>query len=244
MNSYDYLCPVGRVYVAPYGGGKLHELGEVSDLKLEIDSETKELANHRTESRGVEAMIQRTKAVKISMTIHDFNYENASFLLSGLGKKLPSAPIVEIFDAFLDSPIMLENLTDGNITITTLDGATTYNLGNDFNLIGNVVVLKSSGSITSGEKIKVSYTSIESRKIAALLLRSSEFKVFFDGLNEYNGKSIKVEIHRVRFTPSKEIQLITEDFNKFSISGTVMRESKNFDAANPESEFFNIIQEN
>lgn len=242
MPNYDYLCPVGRVYISPYQQPNLlHELGETSDFKITVDSETKELANHRTEARGIEAMLTRTKSVKVSLTIHDFNYDNALFLLNGMGKKLPAGAATEIFEVANDHPIMLSSLIGAGATISvkSLDESVTYTLGSDFNLVNNVIIPK---SITG--KIKVTYDSVDSSKIAALLLRSAEYKLYFDGINEYNGKSIKLDFHRVRFTPSKDIAIITEDFNKFSIEGVVLREPNDFDPLNPESEFFNIIQEN
>lgn len=131
-----------------------------------------------------------------------------------------AAQASEPHTAFKNGLVPLDFIPDTaeSITVTDVGAATTYVEGTDYEVRGSGIFILESGSIPDAtdldtDNIEVSYTSITSYDIEGITESAIEYEFYFDGFNEAdNGKPVTMQCHKVQFSPSQALDLITEEF--------------------------------
>ncbi|GIU22243.1 hypothetical protein [Shewanella sp. MBTL60-007] len=205
-----------------YADGR--DVGNASGVKIDIEQETKSLPNNRG-GGGNAAEITKVKAVKLSMTLNDFNNSNMALALRGKVDVLTAEPIVDepitaVLDGLCDTAKMID-LTVPPV-VKTADGATTFDVDADYIVSAGGIRPLSSGAITADQALKVSYTSKAGNALQALVESGKELKVVIDGVNDATGKPWVLKFYKWKPSPTSGLDLIGDDFGSFDIEGGVL----------------------
>ncbi|MBF0165874.1 MAG: hypothetical protein HQM01_15440 [Magnetococcales bacterium] len=77
----------------------------------------------------------------------------------------------------------------------------------------------------TGTPIQVSYTTTAGVSIQTLVSAGDEYRIIFAGTNFARaGKPLSVEMHRVKFSPPKDLSFIGDDFASLTLTGTVLKD--------------------
>jgi hypothetical protein len=203
------------------------DVGNASGVNISIEQETKEQPNYRG-GGGNAAEITVVKSVNLSMTLNDFSNANLALALRGkidvlTAESVTDESITAVLDGLADTAKMID--TDITVTVTNSAGSTTYDVNDDYIVSAAGIRALSTGAITAGEALKVSYTSKAGNALQALVESGEEVKVVVDGINDVTGKPSVLKFYRWKPTPTSGLDLIGDDFGSFDIEGGVLADS-------------------
>ena len=221
-----YLC-AGQVYARAEGvAGALAPIGNVSELKLGIEEDSKTLTDYTRGGGGTYAEVRRITSVSINATLHDLNQTNLARALYGDAAAEASGSVTdEEHTAYQGGLIRTAHVKPQNVVVTSEDGATTYAADTDYEVRAEgVYVLE--GAIADGAKVKLAY-SYEGYDIVQALTRSGLIlEMSFGGVNEADsGKPVVVDLFRVSLGAAKEVSLIGDDFASLQLEGKLLVDS-------------------
>ncbi len=77
----------------------------------------------------------------------------------------------------------------------------------------------------TGTPVKVSYTKSAGDLIQTLVNSGDEYRVFFDGINKARaGKPLSVDMFRVKFSATKDLSLIGDDFASLPLTAELLKD--------------------
>lgn len=203
------------------------DCGNVSGVKLAIEQETKSLPNYRG-GGGYADEVTLIKAVKLSATFYDFNNENLALAMRGKIDVLTSAAVVdEVLVAVLDGLAQTAKMIDTTTppVVKNQAGDTTYVLDEDYIVSAAGIRALSTGAITAGQQLTVSYTSQAGNALQALTESGKTVSVVIDGINDSTGKPWMLKFYKWKPTPTSGLDLVGTDYGSFDIEGAVLADS-------------------
>ncbi|MCL1088072.1 DUF4815 domain-containing protein [Shewanella profunda] len=208
----------GIVYVAG------RDVGNASGVKIAIEQETKTQPNYRG-GGGNAAEITKVKSVKLSFTMNDFSNANMALALRGKVEVLTAGtvddePITAVLDGLADTKFMID--TTGVTEVTNEAGAVTYVKDTDYVVSAGGIRALSTGDITEGQALKVSYTKKAGNAMQALTESGAVVPVVIDGVNDATGKPWTLKFFKWSPSPTAGMDLIGDDFGSFDIEGGVL----------------------
>ncbi|MFB2682803.1 phage tail tube protein [Shewanella mangrovisoli] len=211
----------GIVYVAG------RDVGNASGVKIAIEQETKTQPNFRG-GGGNAAEITRVKAVKLSFTMNDFSNANMALALRGLVEVVAAGavteePLVAVLDGLARTAFMID--TTVAPVVKNEAGDVTYVKDTDYVVSAGGIRALSSGDITAGEALKVSYTKKAGNVLQALTESGTTVPVTIDGVNDATGKPWVLDFFKWSPSPTAGMDLIGDDFGSFDIEGGVLADS-------------------
>ncbi|MFB2734199.1 phage tail tube protein [Shewanella mangrovisoli] len=211
----------GIVYVAG------RDVGNASGVKIAIEQETKTQPNFRG-GGGNAAEITRVKAVKLSFTMNDFSNANMALALRGLVEVVAAGavtdePLVAVLDGLARTAFMID--TTVAPVVKNSAGDVTYVKDTDYVVSAGGIRALSSGDITAGEALKVSYTKKAGNVLQALTESGTTVPVTIDGVNDATGKPWVLDFYKWSPSPTAGMDLIGDDFGSFDIEGGVLADS-------------------
>lgn len=222
---YKPYLGAGQVYArAENDAAALAPIGNVSELKLSIEEESKTLQDYTRGGGGTYAEVRRIQGVSISATLHDMNRENLSRALYGeAGEAAAGSASDEVHTAYKGGLIRLAHINPSAVTVTSEDGATTYAADTDFEVRSEGVFILDAGAIADGDKIKVNYTYPAYDIVEALTRSGVILEMSFGGVNEADsGKPVVVDLFRVSLGAAKDVSLIGDDFASLQLEGKLL----------------------
>ncbi len=109
--------------------------------------------------------------------------------------------------------------------VTDPTGATTYELGTDYELNTRLSMIKalSTGTIPSGEICKVTPTfgEVNGTQMAAMTKSNVRIRIKLDGKNFADGRDFISEIYQMRLSPTSNFSLIGEEFIEAAFEGAL-----------------------
>ncbi|AQS40194.1 hypothetical protein Sps_05125 [Shewanella psychrophila] len=200
------------------------DVGNASGVKIDIEQETKSQPNYRG-GGGNSAEVTKIKSVKLSATMNDFSNENMALGLRGKVEVVAAGSVAdEALTAVLDGLCDTTKMIDTSIfpVVKNDAGTTTYDVDVDYIVSAGGIRPLSTGSITEGQAIKVSYTSKAGNALQALVESGKEVKVVIDGINDATGKPWTLKFYKWKPSPTSSLDLIGDDFGSFDIEGGVL----------------------
>jgi len=236
-----YASFQGRVYLGKRDAlGNPIEVrspGNVADLKLSLKTEVLEHFESQSGQRSLDHRMIKSKSASITLAIEEFTKENLALALYGThvattGGTVSDEPVGGATPVvgdryFLAHPkVSALVLEDDAATPTTLALGTQYTADSDF---GAVQFLDTTGLTAP---FKASYTFGDVSEIGIFTQPLPERYLRLEGLNTAQGNAkVLVELYRVAFDPLKELALISNEYNKFEMEGSLLADSsKPFDA--------------
>jgi hypothetical protein len=81
----------------------------------------------------------------------------------------------------------------------------------------------SSKIAATGTPVKVTYTTTAGSIIQTLVRSGEEYRIVFAGKNfARSGKPLSVDIFRAKFSPAKDLSLISDDFASLTLTASVL----------------------
>lgn len=221
---YKPYLGAGQVYAKAEGvAGAMAPIGNVSELKLAIETEDKSLTDYTRGGGAPYAEFSRIKGVKVNATLHDFNRVNLARALYGETASVSGGSVTdEVHTAYKGGLLRLAHPAPSSVVVTNSAGTTTYAPGVDYEVRKEGIFILD-GAITDGSQVKVDYTYTGYDVIQALMNPGVILQMVFGGVNEADGgKPVVVELFRVSLGAAKEISLIGDDFASLQFEGKLL----------------------
>ena len=236
-----YASFQGRVYL-----GKRDSLGNpievrspgnVADLKLSLKAEVLEHFESQSGQRSLDHRMIKSKSATVSMSVEEFTKENLALALYGTAVASTGGTVTDepiggatpmVGDRYFLAHPKVSTLVvkDSAATPATLSLGVQYTVDTDF---GALQFLDTTGLTAP---FKASYAFGDVSEIGIFTQPLPERYLRLEGLNTAQSNArVLVELFRVAFDPLKELALISNDYNKFDLEGSLLADSsKPYDA--------------
>lgn len=216
----------GKIYARVHGSTMpLAEIGNVSELKLSITEDVKEMQDFTHAGGGAYAKVTRIKSVDTSITLHDLNATNIARAVFGDTAAVIGGSILdEPHTAYKGGLIRLMHPAPSAVVLTGA-GATppTYVAGTDYEVRPEGIYILPTSTIVDATSVLVDYTYVGYNAIEALTKSSVDLELSFGGINEADsGNPVIVDLFKVNLGAAKDISLIGTDFASLQVSGSVL----------------------
>ncbi|AUR84399.1 major tail protein [Vibrio phage 1.055.O._10N.286.55.E9] len=211
---------------------QMYAFGNADSFSFAINEDKKTQRNYQTPGGGNIASQSAITDVTASVNALSFQPRTLALALRSLVKTVESSAVTgETHKVYKDALEPLNFIPDGTKTITVTDqaGTTTYTKDTDYVIehggifipVGSTIT--ASDSTNAGVDIKVDYESQETYTIEAITQAAIEYEIFFNGFNDAdNGKPTTVKCHKVKFSPTQALELISEDFGSLPMTFEVL----------------------
>lgn len=247
-----YASFQGRVYLGQRDAAgqpfAVRSPGNVAELKLSLKTDVLEHYESQSGQRTLDHRMVKQKSATVSLTIEEFTKDNLALALYGNhvtgvpgtvtdepigGVVPPSMP--NIGDRYFLAHPKVSSLVvkDSSATPRTLALGVDYTADLDF---GALQFLRLDDGDTPPASytapVKASYAFGVATAVGIFTQPLPERYLRLEGLNTAQGNAkVLVELYRVAFDPLKELALISDDYNKFDLEGSLLADSsKPFDA--------------
>jgi hypothetical protein len=241
-----YASFQGRVYLGKRDASgnpvEVRSPGNVAELKLSLKTEVLEHFESQTGQRTLDHRMVKQKSATVMLTIEEFTKENLALALYGSfvqnqGGTVQAEliPHLVVGDRFLLAHPKVSGVIvkDSSPTPKTLAAGTDYTLDADFGAIQLLRLDDGAATPTAYvAPLKVNYSYGQATEIGIFTQPLPERFLRLEGLNTAQGNAkVLVELYRVAFDPLKELSLISDEYNKFELEGSLLADpSKPIDA--------------
>ena len=236
-----YASFQGRVYLGKrdINGNpiEVRSPGNVAELKLSLKTDVLEHYESQSGQRSLDHRMIKSKSATINLSIEEFTKENLALALYGTHVATASGTVTDepiggavpvVGDRYFLAHPQVSTLVvkDSAGTPATLTLGTHYTADTDF---GAIQFLDTTGLTAP---YKASYAFGDVSEIGIFTQPLPERYLRLEGLNTAQGNAkVLVELYRVAFDPLKELALISTEYNKFDLEGSLLADStKPYDA--------------
>lgn len=244
----EYFSGQGVVYLAnrdavtglPTG---FTDIGNVTDLKLSFKTNVIEHKESRTGSRMIDLRLATDKSCEASMTMDSFDADTLCKAMFGTlttvasGTGVNEAAII----ARLGKVVPLSKIKVSNVVIagTGAKSAKTYVVDKNYTVdvnSGSIYFFTAAeqtaasavDQIADADVVSITYNHAAQESIETFKAAQGEYVLRFEGLNTaQDNEPVIVTIHKFRPDPLKDLSLITNDLNKFELSGAALMDTAN-----------------
>jgi hypothetical protein len=207
--------------------------GNVAELKLALKSDVLEHFESQTGQRTLDHRMVKQKSATVMLTIEEFTKENLSLALYGnfVQNAAGTVQAETITNPTLGNRYCLAHpkitnvvLTESSPTPVTLELGSDYTLDADFGAIQLLRLNDGAPSATPyTAPFKVAYNFGQVTEIGIFTQPLPERFLRLEGINTaQDNAKVLVELYRVAFDPLKELNLISDDYNKFELEGSLL----------------------
>ncbi|MGF2528005.1 hypothetical protein [Ralstonia pseudosolanacearum] len=243
-----YASFQGRVYLgkrdatgAPY---EVRSPGNVAELKLSLKTDVLEHYESQTGQRTLDHRMVKQKSATLNLTIEEFTKDNLALALYGNHVTGDAGAVNDepvggaeplVGDRYFLAHPKASKLVikDSGAKPATLTAGVDYTGDLDFGSI-QFLRLDDGGSPPTPyvKPFKASYAYGVATEIGIFTQPLPERYLRLEGLNTAQGNAkVLVELYRVAFDPLKELSLISDEYNKFEMEGSLLADAtKPFDA--------------
>ncbi len=218
-------------------------IGNVSDLKISIGVSTLEHKESQTGQRATDLRLTTETKASLSMTVENFIAANLADALRGTDTEVAAGSVTDAsITAYLGKVVSLPHVHVSNVKVN--DGATQLVQGTDYWVnadAGSIRFADAIQGIVDGDELKVSYSYAKQIRVDALTEGAKELYMRFEGLNTAEGNDpVVVEVFKFLTDPLKELSLISDGIQQFTLEGSVLADSTKTTG----SKFFKVIKLN
>lgn len=238
-----YFSGQGRVYLAARDANgnplALRWVGNVPDLKVSLNVETIEHKESYSGQRLTDLQLIKSKDGEFSCTLEDLSVENLELSLFGTTSSTTSGAVS---NEQLPTGItagetrLLANPFVSSVTITDSSSTPKTLPASQYTVHANQGAITFNDITTGGpytQPFRVSYTRGASKRIAMFRAAQPEVWLRFDGVNTADANTpVILDLYRVAINPTKDLSLISDELQRFELSGRVLADvTKANDAA-------------
>lgn len=208
--------------VAKAGG--LFEVGNCSELKLNVNTSTVEHKETTTGSRAIDLRLTTEVKANMECTIENFNSKNLAQAMRGNYVSSVAGTVTD--EPVTGYPGMISPLAHLRISdVVVKKGAVTLVLGTDYMLNTEAGSLKciEGGAVIAAEALKVSYSYEAQEEVHGLTQPMQTIWLRFEGLNTADtNKPVVLDVFKFSTDPLKELDLIGDKVNAFQLAGSIL----------------------
>lgn len=240
-----YFSGQGKVYVAARNSGGIAtsylEVGNVPTLTVQLETDVVEHKESTSGQRLLDFRLIRENRARVTMTLENFNKKNLMMLMYGTESSASTTTTVT-GESIAPSGT---TLTSGDIFFTKFPNvtsvvvkdsgspATTWVAGTNYTVdavTGKITVL--TVPTTPVLPLLVDYTAAAYESVQLFRAANPERALRFTGLNTAaTNAPVTVELYRIIFDPTANINLINDELAQFEITGSVLYDTSK--AADP-----------
>ena len=203
-------------------------IGNVSDLKISVSVSTIEHKESQTGQRAIDLRLTTETKSALSMTVENFIAANLADALRGSNTTIAGGTVTALpVKAYLGKVVALKHLRVSNVVVH--DGATPLTLGTDYFVNAEAGSLKFASviaGVVDGDTLTVGYSYGSQVQVDALTEGAKELYMRFEGLNTAEGNvPVVVEVFKFLTDPLKELSLISDAIQQFTLEGSVLADS-------------------
>lgn len=240
-----YASFQGRVYLGRRDAAglpiDLRSPGNVADLKLTLQTDVLEHYESQTGQRTLDHRMIKQKSATVMLTLESFTPENLALALYGqpltdaggtVTEETLGSTTLKIGERYPLAHPQVSNLivTDSAATPVTLEAGVDHTADLVF---GALQLLRlTDGTDPFVGPLKASYTYGAVTEVGIFTQPLPERFVRLEGVNTAQSNApVLVELYRVAFDPLKELALISEEYNRFELEGSLLADgTKPWDA--------------
>jgi len=206
----------------------LIEVGNVSELKLSVNTSTVEHKETTTGARAIDLRLTTEIKANLMMTIENFSAKNLAQALRGKTAAVTGSTVTaEAVKAYPGFIMPLQHIKVSAVTVKTVTPSASLTAGDDYEVnleAGSIKWLEGgTGGVTAGEDCVVNYTFATQNQVEALTEPMQTIWMRFEGLNSADtNKPVVIDVFKFSTDPLKELDLIGDKVNAFALEGTVL----------------------
>lgn len=226
-----YVSLQGKMYAARVTSGvpaAFRYLGNVPEGGLQFSTDVFSHSESETGQRLEDLRIPRSKSARINLTLEDWSKENLALALYGASstiasgsvsnEALPTGLVAGDYVRTAKPNISALVVTDSAGTSATLTAGTDYEITSATH--GTIKFLDV-GSYT--QPFKLAYSNAEATNVNMFTQAAQELWLRFDGIETVPGGSNKlIELYRVVFDPTSDMQLKHQENGRFPLAGSAL----------------------
>ena len=226
-----YFSGQGRVYVAARNssGNTLSyiDVGNVPSLTVQLETDVVEHKESTSGQRLLDFRLIRENRARVTMTLENFNKTNLKMLMYGTDQTTTTATSVTneviaplghtlaVGDIFFTKFPNITSLVISDSTPTPLVAGTNYTADTE---TGKITMLTTTGTLP----LKAAYSAAAMESVQLFSATNPERALRFTGLNTAANAKVTVELYRIIFDPTANINLINDELAQFEITGSVL----------------------
>lgn len=238
----------GKIAVADYSAAVAYasrqftRLGNSSVLTLNVNEENKELLDYQDAAGGLAASYRRIQTVTGQIDMRDITAANLALALWGTtAAKGTTAITGEAHKIYAGAFVPTDRLINTSVAPVVKKGATTVSTA-DYTVSKSGILIASTittGGVTSGDDITIDYTPAAGNDVQALINSAPLKSLHFEGVNQVDGKYVKLRIWEIKLGAPKNISMIGDDFATLSLEFSVIKDTTIVSG----SQYFDMEQE-
>lgn len=222
-------------------GSNFIPVGNVSDLKVSVATSVVEHKESQSGARGIDLRLTTEVKANLSMVMESFNAVNLGIALRGAATTTVAGTVTAEAAKFATGMVHpLSRLGVTNVvvkkgvttlveyvagTATAADGQWDYKLNAAAGSLMYATTPKTALLVT-GDGLAIDFDYAAQKTVDALTEAASEKYVRFEGLNTADdNKAVVVEAFRFLTDPLKELSLISDTVQKFTLDGTILMDA-------------------
>lgn len=210
--------------------GILRWIGNASVFRVAQNEDTVERKESYTGNRLPNRRMTRGRGGEITITFDEFSKENMAIALLGSNTAVAASAAVTNSPfptgAIVGDTLVMPRKNVSAVTIKDSTGAPkTLTAGVNYELDAFAGTIRLLDLTTGGafvQPFKADFTPGAVNVVGAFKLLSTEVYVRMDGINTDDGSRVICDVFRTRLSPSRQMDLINDDFNDFEVSGSVL----------------------
>jgi hypothetical protein len=234
VQRLSYLS--GRLSLGAYTGTTsaptdLRFLGNCPEITIQPQENVAEHFSSQVPERPKDEIVQNQSMMTLTVTLEDTNKNNVALAMRGsiTSSNSGTASAEAITAPAAGNYFQLSKPFFTAITSITSDPAgTTFDVGDDYVVEAPGLIYVPSGSTLAGTDILVSYTYPAMDAIKAFNADVEYYYLSYVGLNAaFNNAPVAAKMFKVRFKPTQQLQLVSQDFEKYQLQGEILYDAVN-----------------
>lgn len=224
----------GKVKIALYSSGstigarKFVDVGNASVFRYSFTEEKKEIRNYQDPAGGNADTVTRVNTIDGQIDLRDFKPANMALALWGTTSALAATAIVGEAGHVINpgSFIPTNRIINTSIAPVVKKGATVIAPADYTVSVGGITIADTitTATVVAGDAITIDYTPKAGADIQALISGSPEVSIFFEGINQVNGKASTRRIYKAKLGVAQQIDEIGEDFGTLQLSLSIQQD--------------------
>lgn len=217
----------------------LRPVGNVSALKISVDTSTLEHLESQSGVRAIDMRITTSVKANLSMTLENFDRQNLALAFRGDGVLVAAGNVTGQASTFWGGLVMPLGhvkvsavvVKKGTTTLVARSGSGNWDYDVNYEAgslyFNGDAATHATAGLADGDALTIDYAYAAQARLEALTQPAQERFLRFEGLNTLDGNQpVVVEVPRFMVDPAKEYALITgEEVASFVLEGSVLADS-------------------
>ncbi|MFN4003322.1 MAG: hypothetical protein ACK4J1_01270 [Hylemonella sp.] len=227
----SYFSGQGRVYLAARDSNgnplALRWVGNVPDLKVSLNVETIEHKESYSGQRLTDLQLIKSKDGEFSCTLEEISTENLELSLFGTTSAIASGSVTdETLPTGItagETRLLARQLVSSVVVSDSATTPATLVEGTHYRVHANQGAIEFLSVTGFTQPFKVDYAYGAAKSVAMFRAAQPEVWLRFDGVNTADGnKPVILDLYRVAINPTKDLSLISDELQRFELSGRVL----------------------